>query len=81
MKSIHYTAFAIVSFIAFAALPFYVTADHVPGHTEESPTSEQYQFQRSGIFGCNQTAAYRMSVGALSAVGGVYVPVNDAAVT
>ena len=48
---------------------------------EPAPTSEQYQFQRSGIFGCSQTAAYRMSVGALSAVGGVYVPVNDAAVT
>ena len=45
------------------------------------PTSAAYQFQRGGIFGCNQTAAYRMSVGALSAVGGVYVPVNDAAVT
>ena len=40
-----------------------------------------YQFRSQGIFGCNQTGSYAMSVGSLSAVGGVYVPVNDAAVT
>lgn len=45
------------------------------------PASAQFQFQRQGVFGCNQNAAYAMSVGALSAVGGLYVPVNDAAVT
>ena len=48
---------------------------------EAGSAAASSQFSRSGIFGCNQTAAYRMSVGALSAVGGVYVPVNDAAVT
>ncbi|RJQ34924.1 hypothetical protein C4556_01435 [Candidatus Parcubacteria bacterium] len=42
---------------------------------------DPFQFQRAGIFGCNQTGSYSMNVGALSAVGGVYVPVNDAAVT
>ena len=40
-----------------------------------------YQFQREGLFGCNLTGSYSMSVGALAAVGGIYVPVNDAAVT
>lgn len=43
--------------------------------------SANYQFARQGVFGCNQTGAYGMSVGSLSAVGGIYVPVNDAAVT
>lgn len=44
-------------------------------------TSTNYQFAREGVFGCNQTGSYAMSVGSLSAVGGVYVPVNDAAIT
>ncbi|MEK7134066.1 MAG: fibronectin type III domain-containing protein [Patescibacteria group bacterium] len=36
-----------------------------------------YDFKRQGIFDCNQNGAYAMSVGALSATGGVYVPVAD----
>lgn len=44
-------------------------------------TNVGYQFKSQGIFGCNQTGSYAMSVGSLTAVGGVYVPVNDAAVT
>lgn len=53
------------------------------GTTPTTPgnTSDQYQYQRQGVFGCNLNGAYAMSVGALSARGGVYVPVNDAAVT
>lgn len=43
----------------------------------DSPPS----FSREGVFGCSQTGSYSMSVGALSAVGGAFVPVNDAAVT
>lgn len=46
-----------------------------------SNVSANYQFARQGVFGCNLTGSYSMSVGAMSAVGGVYVPVNDAAVT
>jgi hypothetical protein len=46
-----------------------------------SNASQGYQFARQGVFGCNLTGSYAMSVGAMSAVGGVYVPVNDAAVT
>ncbi|HEV3245269.1 MAG TPA: hypothetical protein VG102_02850, partial [Candidatus Paceibacterota bacterium] len=34
----------------------------------------------TGIFSCNQQGAYAMSVGALGATGGVYVPVADATV-
>ncbi len=36
--------------------------------------------QRQGIFDCNPNGAYAMSVGAMSATGGVYVPVADATV-
>lgn len=43
--------------------------------------TDPYAFRRQGVFGCSLNGSYSMSVGALSAVGGVYVPVNDAAVT
>lgn len=42
---------------------------------------QTYSYQRQGVYDCNQNGAYAMSVGAMSARGGVYVPVNDAAVT
>jgi len=47
------------------------------------PASEAaaYQFKNEGIFGCNQVAGANASAGTLAAIGGVYVPVNDAAVT
>ncbi len=68
--------------IAFAfvciALPLYAAAQADPSNP---PTSDPYTFRRQGVFGCSQTGSYSMSVGSLSAVGGVYVPVNDAAVT
>lgn len=54
------------------------------GDTATSATldySGTYAFQRQGVFGCSLNGSYAMSVGALSAVGGVFVPVNDAAVT
>ncbi len=41
---------------------------------------ERYNFQREGVFGC-AAGAYAMPVGTLRAISGVYVPVNDAAVT
>ncbi len=37
-------------------------------------------FLRDGVFGC-AAGSYGMPVGTLQAIGGVYVPVNDAAVT
>lgn len=40
-----------------------------------------YQFKNEGIFGCNQVAGANASAGTMAAIGGVYVPVNDAAVT
>lgn len=48
--------------------------------TTPSSNSSPYQFQRQGIFDCNQNGSYAMSVGALGAIGGAYVPVADAAV-
>ncbi len=50
------------------------------GSTQPPLSSEPYQFKRQGIFDCNQNGAYAMSVGSLGAIGGVYVPVADAAV-
>lgn len=47
----------------------------------ESSASAAYQFQNEGIFGCNQIGGVNMSAGTMAAIGGVYVPVNDAAVT
>jgi len=47
---------------------------------EIGPVGNMQGFARDGIFGCN-AGAYALSVGTLSAIGGVYVPVNDAAVT
>lgn len=41
---------------------------------------DSLNLQRQGIFDCNQNGAYSMSVGALGATGGVYVPVADATV-
>lgn len=43
--------------------------------------SSAYAFQSQGVFGCSLNGSYAMSVGALSALGGAYVPVNDASVT
>ncbi len=67
-------------------LPNLTSANHEPGHVEVTGTgevdfSDTYAFKRNGVFGCSLQGSYSMSVGALSAVGGVYVPVNDAAVT
>ena len=45
------------------------------------PLSAYAALQRDGIFGCNQTGAYAMSVGSLNAIGGSSVPVADSAVT
>ena len=43
-------------------------------------TNNNLNLQRQGIFDCNQNGAYSMSVGALGATGGVYVPVADSTV-
>ena len=43
--------------------------------------SQTYAFQRDGVFGCSLNGSYSMSVGTMSAMGGAYVPVNDASVT
>src|SRR3989344_2090441 len=43
-------------------------------------SSDPYTFKRQGIFGCD-AGEFASSVGARAAVGGAYVPVNDAAVT
>lgn len=48
---------------------------------QSAQTAPATGFNRQGIFGCSQTGSYSMSVGSLAAIGGAYVPVNDAAVT
>jgi hypothetical protein len=61
--------------VSFLALPLLTFAQ------ENASSSDPYAFQRNGVFGCSQNGSYSMSVGSLSATGGVFVPVNDAAVT
>ena len=58
----------IVFFALFLAMFAYAPLVHAQG------------FSREGVFGCSG-GGYAMSVGTLAAIGGVYVPVNDAAVT
>jgi len=53
----------------------------IDGNGAGANASDAFAFKRQGVFGCSQSGSYAMSVGSLSAVGGVYVPVNDAAVT
>lgn len=69
---------AILAVCAVLVFPFVAAAQAT---TSPDGSSAAYQFARQGVFGCNLTGSYAMSVGAMSAVGGVYVPVNDAAVT
>jgi len=49
------------------------------GAPTTTPPAPSGALLRDGIFGCN--ASKYQNIGALSAIGGVYVPVNDAAVT
>src|SRR3989338_1502007 len=58
--------FLVLGLVIFAGAPFSASAEG---------------FSRQGIFGCNDAGAYSMSVGSLSAMGGAFVPVSDAAVT
>ena len=68
------TLYKIGFMVAFCTLaPLVASAQPTPAPTPP--------FQPNGILGCNQTSAYAMSVGTLSAIGGTYVPVNDASVT
>ncbi len=68
--------------IGLALIPFFANAQASATDASAATTSADaaYQFQRQGIFDCNQNGSYAMSVGALSAIGGAYVPVADAAV-
>ncbi|GEM_PF-580462 len=50
------------------------------GGTNSGGAGNNLNLQRQGIFDCNQNGAYSMSVGALGATGGVYVPVADSTV-
>lgn len=71
------TIISTASFVALCMLPVYALAQPVPA---VSSTSTQPNNTRAGIFSCNRTGASASSVGATSAIGGIYVPVADAAV-
>lgn len=73
-----------VSFIAVAALfsPLFAYAQITPALPptgSSTPANPSGALLRDGIFGCS--ASKYQNIGSLSALGGVYVPVNDAAVT
>lgn len=59
--------------LALVAIPSLVFAG-----TDEPPPAPT--FQREGVFDCNPNGAFVQSVGALTATGGIYVPVADATV-
>ena len=76
-----------IVFFTLVFFPLNARANHVPGHDLEAVAQEiegsaaaAYQFKNEGIFGCNVISGAN-SAGAMAAIGGVYVPVNDAAVT
>ncbi|QQG38032.1 MAG: hypothetical protein HYS26_00550 [Candidatus Kaiserbacteria bacterium] len=79
---------ALLLAILFGSLSFVAAQEEnaetqTTENTEETPPSEaaKYQFQNEGIFGCNTIGGVNMSAGTQAAIGGVYVPVNDAAIT
>ena len=70
--------FAFTLLASGLALPILATAQTTPPATDPQPTANG--FLREGVFGCS-AGRYPLDVAALQAVQGVYVPVNDAAVT
>lgn len=59
---------------------FFILASLLFSPAFANAQTDNLNLQRQGIFDCNQNGAYAMSVGALGATGGVYVPVADATV-
>lgn len=65
---------------AFLLAPTLTRAtSHETNPAATTPAPATGDLRRDGIFGCS--ASKYQNVGSLSAIGGVYVPVNDAAVT
>jgi len=50
------------------------------GDANQTQAQTQSGTRRNGVFDCNE-AGFKLSAGTRAAIGGVYVPVNDAAVT
>ena len=70
-------AIAIILFSASTAFAVDPAVGTPP--TQTTPTQSSGTLSRDGVFGCR--AAQYANIGTLTAIGGVYVPVNDAAVT
>ena len=75
------TLIAGVTLLALPLFAFAQTDTTTPADPSAPATPTSYAWAKDGVFGCNQTGAYAMSVGALSATGGAYVPVNDSTVS
>src|SRR3989344_9494359 len=58
-----------------------ITGIACPDPIEAPPSERAATLSNDGIFGCLGQGARVANVGTLSAIGGIYVPVNDAAVT
>ena len=86
-KACRLLIFALICSALFIFAPLAAHAQTNPDDLEntaqriEGSASALYQFKNEGIFGCNQVAGANASAGTMAAIGGVYVPVNDAAVT
>lgn len=75
----------IMFIVLLVAIPTLAFAQSDTSATPAAPTGSSVAvpsaaFQRNGVFGCSLNGAYSMSVGALSAIGGAFVPVSDATV-
>ncbi len=75
------TLIAGVTLLALPLFAFAQTDTTAPADPSAPVAPTSYAWAKDGVFGCAQTGAYSMSVGALGATGGAYVPVNDASVT
>ncbi len=67
--------------VCMAALPVRAADEEPAEEPTPEPTTSPYEFKVEGVLGCNQVAGAMGSAGTMAAIGGVYVPVNDAAVT
>lgn len=89
MHATYMKSVLIAAVVLFCMAPLFAFAQGEPPETPPDaetpdsppPSGEPFRYQNEGIFGCSQVAGAAMSAGTLSAIGGVYVPVNDAAVT
>jgi hypothetical protein len=75
-------AYALSAIVLFGATATYAQtppAEETPSGGTTAPAASGSGLSNDGIFGCR--GAQQVNIGTITAIGGVYVPVSDAAVT